>query len=447
MSRTWSNQLKTNNKMKKHLIILFCLALTASLPISAQKLVELYKKGTIRLVADKTFAQGNDWNFVFRAYQDSMGGRNVGARKSLVLLPDGSVIVNNTYRNFYTKFNPQGKFAGEFNLKSTSGKVFKKTEPALGVLYGNTLYYGIDNPGNMYLTDFNGKWQKTLKLNFIAKQIISLPNNKLAMTGFSIKDGAIRHFVEIVNPATNEENIIWEHKSQGASAMFESSNTSERPMFNYGYLFKTGGGIGFTVDFEGTSNRYTEPIIACSGNKMLLAFPDNGELWEYDLTGKMLAKKRLGWTRESVSVEEQKKTLQEEINKLKTTKLGKARNTNTDEELAEAKAKFLKEMEEDLGRITTTLPRPCLSTVIKDSEGNLLYFEYPKEKDANLFHVWVYSNGGSFVCESKFVCEDYDLIINPSRMVFRNGYLYSLQNVKGAKGVPMRLVRFRLTAE
>jgi len=433
--------------MKKYLIILFCLALTATLPVSAQKLAELYKKGTIRLVADKTFAQGNDWNFVFRAYQDSLYGRNVGARKSLVLLPDGSVIVNNTYRNFYTKFNAQGKFAGEFNLKTTSGKIFKKTEPALGVLWGNTLYYGIDNPGNMYLTDFNGKWQKTLKLNFIAGQIIGLPNNKLAMTGTSYNDDAIRYFVEIVNPATNEEKIVWEHKGEGTKATFEKSNTSERPLFHYGYHFKTGGAIGFSVDFEGTENRYTTPIIASSGNKILLAFPDNGELWEYDLTGKLLAKKRLGWTRESVSVDEQKKTLQAEIEKVKTMKIGKARNTNTDEELAEAKTKFLKEMNEDLDRITTTLPRPCLSTVIKDSDGNLLYFEYPKEKDANLFHVWIYSNGGGFICKSKFVCEDYDLIINPSRMVFRNGYLYSLQNAKGAKGIPMRLVRFKLEGE
>jgi hypothetical protein len=433
--------------MKKHLIILFCLALTATMPVSAQKLAELYKKGTIRLVADKTFAQGNDWNFVFRAYQDSMGGRNVGARKSLVLLPDGSVIVNNTYRNFYTTFNAKGKFSGEFNLKTTSGKVFKKTEPALGVLYGNTLYYGIDNPGNMYLTDFNGKWLKTLKLNFIADQIIGLPNNKLAMTGTSFNEDAIRYFVEIVNPATNEEKIIWEHIGEGSKVWFDRNNTPERPLYQYGYHFKTGGAMGFSVDFDGIGNRYTTPIIACSGNKMLLAFPDNGELWEYDLTGKLLAKKRLGWTREPVSVEEQKKRMQEEIEKMKNLKLGKVTNKNTDEEVAEAKAKILKEMEEDLGRITTALPRPCLSTVIKDSEGNLLYFEYPKEKDANLFHVWVYSNGGGFVCESKFVCDDYDLIINPSRMVFRNGYLYSLQNEKDAKGIPLRLVRFKLTAE
>lgn len=433
--------------MKKIQIVLICLVLTVSLPVSAQKLVELYKKGTIRLVADKTFAQGNDWNKTFRAYQDSMGGRNVGARKSLVLLPDGSVLVNNTYRNFYTKFNPQGKFIGEFNLKSTSGKVFQKTEPALGVLYGNTLYYGIDNPGNMYLTDFNGKWLKTLKLNFISSQIIGLPNNKLAMTGTSYNDDAIRYFVEIVDPANNKESIVWEHKGEGSKVWFDRFNTPERPLFEYGYHFKTGGSMGFSVDFDGIGNRFTTPIIANSGNKLLLAFPDNGELWEYNLNGTLLAKKRLGWTREPVSIADQKKKLQEEIEELKKMKLGKVTNKNTDEEVAEAKAKILKEMQEDLDRITTALPRPCLSTVIKDSDGNLLYFEYPKEKGDNLFHVWVYANGGSFVCECKFVCEDYDLVINPSKMVFRNGYLYSLQNEKGAKGIPLRLVRFKLVGE
>jgi len=431
--------------MKKYLIVLLCLALTVALPVSAQKLVELYKKGTIRLVADKTFAQGNDWNIAFRAYHDSIRGRNVGARKSLVLLPDGSVIVNNTYRNFYTKFNPQGKFVGEFNLKSTSGKVFKNTEPVLGVLNGNTLYYGIDNPGNMYLTDFKGKWLKTLKLNFSADQIIGLPNNKLVVTGNSSNQDAIRNFVEIVNPVTNAETIIWEHKGPGTKAMFESSSTSKRPIFQYNYHFKTGGFISYILDFGGSSNIYMNPIIANSGNKILLAFPDNGELLEYDLNGTLLAKKRLTWTREAVSIEEQKKSLREDIEKVKTMKM--VIPGTTTEELEETRQKHLKEMEEDLGRITKTLPRACLSTVIKDSDGNLLYFEYPEKKDANLFHVWVYNNGGGFVCESKFVCEDYDLIINPSRMVFRNGYLYSLQNAKGVKGIPMRLVRFKLMAE
>jgi hypothetical protein len=51
---------------------------------------------------------------------------------------------------------------------------------------------------------------------------------------------------------------------------------------------------------------------------------------------------------------------------------------------------------------------------------------------------------GMFIGESTFVCDDYDLEINPSKMVFHNGYIYGLQKLKNATGVPLRLVRFKL---
>jgi hypothetical protein len=102
-------------------------------------------------------------------------------------------------------------------------------------------------------------------------------------------------------------------------------------------------------------------------------------------------------------------------------------------------------MEEDLQKIKDPIPIPAFSTIIKDSDGNLLFFEYPKEENANRFNVWVYENGGKFVCQSSFVCDDYTLQINPSKMVFHKGYIYGLQQLKNAKGVPLRLVRFKVS--
>jgi hypothetical protein len=74
-----------------------------------------------------------------------------------------------------------------------------------------------------------------------------------------------------------------------------------------------------------------------------------------------------------------------------------------------------------------------------------LFFDFPEENDANKFNVWVYENGGSFVCQSSFVCDDYELQINPNKLVFHSGYLYGLQHKKNVEGVPLRLVRFKLT--
>ena len=108
---------------------------------------------------------------------------------------------------------------------------------------------------------------------------------------------------------------------------------------------------------------------------------------------------------------------------------------------------MLKEMETDLTKISEPIPMPVFSTIIKDSDGNILFFEYPKEENANKFNVWVYEDGGKFVCQSSFVCDEYNLTINPSKMVFSNGYIYGLQLIKKATGIPLRLVRFKVTSD
>lgn len=84
--------------------------------------------------------------------------------------------------------------------------------------------------------------------------------------------------------------------------------------------------------------------------------------------------------------------------------------------------------------------------LVYDIDGNLLFFEFPKEGDTNKFNVWIYENDGKFVCQSSFVCDDYDLAISPSKMVFYNGYIYGLQILKQTGGVLLRLVRFKLSS-
>ena len=79
--------------------------------------------------------------------------------------------------------------------------------------------------------------------------------------------------------------------------------------------------------------------------------------------------------------------------------------------------------------------------------GNILFFEFPEKDNVNKFNVWIYENTGRFVCQSSFVCDEYNLEINPSKMVFHNGYIYGLQLLKETTDVPLRLVRFKVTSE
>jgi hypothetical protein len=169
----------------KKLIFTVLLTLTA-LSVSAQNLIDVYKKGTVKLVPDTEYGLGNNWDNVFKTYYDTIYNTPMGNRKSLKILPDGSVIVNHTYRNFYSKFSPTGKFEKEFGIINTKGEQFNKINAIEGIINNNTFFTGLDNMGNMICFDFNGKYIKTLKLNYMTRQMIPLPNNKIAVVGIPI---------------------------------------------------------------------------------------------------------------------------------------------------------------------------------------------------------------------------------------------------------------------
>lgn len=46
---------------------------------------------------------------------------------------------------------------------------------------------------------------------------------------------------------------------------------------------------------------------------------------------------------------------------------------------------MISEMEEDLKTINTPLAKPSFSNIIKDSDGNVLFFEIPEEKTLMFF--------------------------------------------------------------
>ena len=420
--------------MKK--LLCFILIVMTSLSTYSQKLVDVYNKGTVRLVPDSEYARENNWNDVFKTYYDTLYGSPMGDRKSLKLMPDGSVIVNHRYRNYYTKFSPNGKYEKEFGILNSKGQQLKKINSVEGIINNNTFFTGLDNMGNMICFDFNGNYKKTLKLNYMTRQMISLPNNKIAVVGWVIWSSKFREFVSIVDYETNQEKIIWEYFTDRPDY-----GTGERKMFTYVYKYKQGGMVSCTtMPFSKTTGMSSPPNITCIGNKLIIAVPVTGEILIHDIEGKLLLKDKIDWAGNNISVTEQKEIQQKAIEKYKNSRSlwGPA------DERQAALDHMIKEMEIDLNNISEPIPMPVFSTIIKDSDDNILFFEYPKEENANKFNVWIYENDGKFVCQSSFVCDEYDLEINPSKMVFHNGYIYGLQIMKNSTENPLRLVRFKL---
>jgi len=419
-------------------LIIFLLFIGSN-SLFAQSLIDIYKMGTIKLVPDQAYAQGNNWEKVFLNYYDTIYNRSMGERKSIVMTPDGSVIVNHEYRNFYSRFDPSGKFIEEFGIINSSGRQLNNTKPIRGVL-NNTFFTGLDNMGNMICCDFSGKYIKTLKLNYMTRDMIPLSNNKFAVVGWVVWATKFRDFVAIVDYDTNEEKIIWDYFTDWN----DERNDEHSAMFHYSYRFEKGGSISYTtMPFLKYTGLNSPPQIAFVKNQLVITLPVTGEILTYTIDGKLVSQEKINWAANEISVEEQKEIQKNAIEKFENNfMVGGTRIS--EEDVKKAKEIILQHMREDLNRITTPIQKPCFASIIKDSDDNLLFFEIPEETGANKFNVWVYNNGGNFIGQCSFECDDYNLSITPSKMVFHNGYIYSLQTIKETTGNPLRLVRFKL---
>lgn len=424
-------------KMKKKTLLLAMLFVTV-LSFS-QSLIDTYKKGNVKLVVDETYANENDWGKVFETYYDTIYGTAMGNRKSIKILPDGSLIVNHEYRNFYSKFSATGKFENEFGIKNASGKRFEKTKPIEGII-NQSFFTKLDNMGKMVCFDFDGNYEKTLTLNYATRQMIALPNNKIAVVGWVIWETKFRDFVAIVDYETNEQKVIWEH----FTSRIKSTPTDDQ-LFSYTYEFEERGAFGFSsMPFSKSLGMNTPPMIHNIGNELIVSLANTGEIIRYSVEGKLISKDKIDWISNQITVEEQKEIQIKAINKYKSMKGQILATWVSKEENQKAINQLVSEMESDLKKISKPIQIPYFSTIIKDSDGNLLFFEYPKNDNQNQFNVRVFSEGGEFICKSSFESEQFDLAINPSKMVFNDGYIYALQKFKGAEGNPLRLVRFNL---
>lgn len=419
--------------MKKYIIILAITVIHS--PLFSQDLISKYKTGTVKLVPDTEYAQGNDWSKVFRSYYDTLYNKPMGIRKSLVLLPDGSLIVNHAYRDYHTKFTRTGKFENEFTIEKAGHKAI------MGVINENTLFTGLDNMGKMTCSDFNGKYKKTLTLNYMTRDIIALQNGKFAVVGWAIWSEKFRTFISIVDYETNKEKLIWEHFDDREFSS-DGKKINERKPFNYLIKLKEGGMISCsTMPYLKMTGEGIPPQITTVKNELIVAIPNTGEILVYDLEGNLKSKSVVDWQNSTISVDEQKAIQQKAIDDYKSyIEKGDTRVQNN----PEAYKTLISEMEEDLQNINQPVAKPSFSNIIKDSDGNVLFFEIPEEKNANIFHVWVYNQVGQFTTKCTFVSDDYELNISSNKMVFKDGYIYGLQTLKKANGNPLRLVRFKL---
>jgi hypothetical protein len=92
--------------MKKTILFLIISVVFIS-TLSAQKLLDIYKNGPVKLVADNEYGAKNNWASLFNLYYDTIT-KNVGREwnKKIIVAPDGSVFMSHKNRHEIWKFGP-----------------------------------------------------------------------------------------------------------------------------------------------------------------------------------------------------------------------------------------------------------------------------------------------------------------------------------------------------
>ncbi|MDR1369160.1 MAG: hypothetical protein LBJ72_03380 [Dysgonamonadaceae bacterium] len=410
-------------KKRKYICLTYLFLLTLNL--QAQKLLDVYRNGIVRLTEVEEYGQKNNWEQIFFDYTKMSGQKQIGKVKNIAVAPDGSVFMSDLTTYTIAKFDKDGNFQKRFGQKGGKNKDFLY-DPAISGVLDNKYVITYDLQGRIQLFTLNGDFVKLVKLDYIPNRIVPLKDSYVAIKGFVVTTKGSKQFIEIRNLDTGSKKMIWQRMDvYQIKRVIIGSNS---------YLMKE--------PFLFYSKKYYDPMIERNKKgELIVAFSESGEIAQYSPTGTLLRKFKSDVEPLSVSVEELKSNIERAKQQME-------KEMDDDKLKPEEKEKMIKEyVSRANSRIESGMYQetmPCFSSFIVDSDDNLLLFEFSREKD-NQFRVHTLDQQGKSVATSSFQSDHYSLSFIPGKFTFFNGCIYAVGMVKEGGGeVPLRLVKFEI---
>lgn len=410
------------------LAIVFCLSIQN---VKSQTLNTLYKKGQIRLEESSEYATANDWQKLFSDSDKVEFGINTGSSKEIVVAPDGSVYMCHKTLYEIWKFDKNGNYIKKFGSKGCKSGQFPFHFSIYGLLDGKYLCT-YDNQGRIMFFDTDGNFVKKMQIDYMPLDMVALKGSKIAILGF-VPGKNNKEIVSIKDFSTGLEKIIWSKIEVDTDKNAITVNLPGKGMMILSPPY--------------THSSLTTPRLASSktGN-LLLGMPDDGTIIEYTPEGtkvKTLTLKIQPLTITDADINENYALFVKKSDEF-------AAKVNKDEKMSPAeKQATIKQFKDQLWKMKdrSIYPKhlPYFSSMIIDSDGNILVFEFTKEAETNKFKAYAYDNSGTEIGTSSFLSTDFELSFIPSKIAFSKGYIYAIATKKNGGKVPLRLVKFKLS--
>lgn len=400
--------------------------------VYAQNLSEKYQQDVIALKADPEFGSGNNWDEVFSDYQTKTYGKHVGAMKKIVVAPDGRVFMSHRSRHCISIFDHNGKHLKDFGQQGSKSSDFLYLPSVQGII--DNMLYTVDVNGRMMFFDLDGKFIKMMRLDYMPLNTVPLKNGKVAIQGHvPWKGRQSRKIIAIRDINSGEEKII--------VSQFESYDSKQTVKVN----MPPKGMMSWTAPF--THPSYTrDRIERTNDGNLLVASPVDGKVTIFSETGEKLETFSLKIDPLKISAEKKEEYHQNALKNFERFKKNMAKAMQKQPEYKEKYQQAIREYEKGVERFNEPgfMPdvMPLFSSIMIDTDNNLLVFEYTREKGSNSFHVYTFNPTGRHVATSSFSSDEYQLDISSSQMVFNNQSIIAVVHKKADEEMPLRLVKF-----
>jgi hypothetical protein len=428
------------------LIILLCWN-----AVHAQKMIDIYKKGQVKLVADKSYGAGNNWELLFNHYYDTLNSidKVENRNKKIIVAPDGCVFMSHKNRHEIWKFGPDGNLIKKFGVKGGKPDQFPMI-PNIQTIVDGKYILTCDANSHLRLFDFEGKHYKSHTLDYMTRGFQSLGNGELLAIGTvmwkqtepgtNITSYRWRDIIVRLNIFSGEEKILY---SMFEPVDMQLKNTESKDKVVMFSVSTPDGKIRLPNDMA-----FTRPCFSLLGDgRFLLSNAETGEVKVFSKEGREVSSfkldiKPLALTEEDVM--QNYKMVERNFSKSIVDIKKSERSEEQKQKIIEQAGNELKSKDryKDISNYYPYLP--YFSNILLDDEGNFLVFEYTKN-ESNLFNVIAYDDAGTKLATTSFQCDDYDIYFSGNTFVISKGYVYAVAKLKNAKGMPLRLVKFKMT--
>ena len=438
--------------MKKATLIIMISGLFVSF-CTAQKLLEIYKNGPVKLIQEKTYGAKNNWGSLFSLYYDTLkimeGERE--QYKKIIVAPDGSVFMSHKNRHEIWKFGPDGNFVKSFGSKGGKANQFPML-PSIQPVVDGKYIFTCDVNGRLKFFDLDGNYFKFITLKYMASNFQPINNGEILLHGMVLWKAGWRNIIVRLNITSGVENIIHDYFTdygviltlKNVDSLITSIKAKRNIRLPYSSPFMSRPVITFLRD-----------------GQFIISNSMTGEMKVYSTDGKEKLNTKMDIKPVSITEKDVKQNYEkmrqnyikaiEDYKKMTpdgpNTRSFPSKSYDHIERYININQKFLdnSDIYNDIKNYYPYLP--YFANTILDDEGNFLVFEFTgkDEAESNIFNVIAYDNSGNKLARTSFIYDDYDLSFSESTFVISKGYVYAVAKLKNFKGMPLRLVKFKIS--